>query len=327
MKRMLGLVISLALATVPRPVSACAVVGRGSTPARLSGESTLMAWDEVAHVEHFVRAVRFAAGTARFGFIVPVPNKPTVGEAQEALFEKLEELATPPPDPFSKGVPATASALASADTVTVVERAKIKGLDYVVLQAKGGKELTAWLDENRFASYPELAPWADVYAKEDAFFVAFKYELPEGKPAEALPGAVRISFATQRPFYPYREPRPQGAGARMLRLFVLADGPASASVAGGKWASAPTFSGSVPDDQETLVETFVPGMRLPKSRWLTAYTDTEAERPAADLFFSFGWRYQKHAPSMAIALLGGGIAFGGIALLLRRRRRRILGIT
>lgn len=331
-----GLAAALALTFVtvvlpPRAADACAMVmpgDSGGTPARLAGEATLVAYDAEAHLEHFVRTVRFSSGVQRFGFLVPVPSKPTIAEAQEALFDKLEELATPKSMSLTRSAPAVAVAAASVtEGVTVVEQAKVKGLDFAVLQATGGKELTAWLDQNKFVSYPELTPWAEHYAKEQAFFVAFKYELPKaGQISEALPGAVRITFPTQQAFYPYREPKPQGGSARSLRLFVLGEGPVTTMLAGAAWATAPTFSGEIPPQEATNLETFLPGTRIGgKSTYLTAFTDTTVDRPSADLKFTFEWRHKLLSVRVALLLVVGAALFGGIALVLRRRRRRILG--
>ncbi|MBS2014322.1 MAG: DUF2330 domain-containing protein [Deltaproteobacteria bacterium] len=327
----LALAVSAAAAggLTPRAADACAMVvpnEAGATPARLAGEATFIAYDADTHVEHFVRAVRFASSVQRFGFLVPVPTKPTIGEAQEALFDKLEELARSKPLLTRSAPPTAAVSVAATPGVTVVEQAKVKGLDYAVLQASGGKELNAWLEQNKFVSYPELAPWAEHYAKEDAFFVAFKYELPSaGQIAEALPGAVRITFTTDRPFYPYREPKPQGGpGGRSLRLFVLGEGPVSTTVAGSPWATTATFSEAIPAHEATNLETFLPGARVSsKATHLTAFNDTTVERPAGDLFFAF--RPAILSVKLALLLLGGGLSFGAIALLLRRRRQRLLG--
>ena len=316
----------------PRDADACAMVGpgdSGGSPARLAGEATLVAYDAETHLEHFVRAVRFSSGVQRFGFLVPVPSKPTIAEAKEALFDNLDELAAPTSTRLTRGAPPTAVAAATPEGVTVVEQAKVKGLDYAVLQATGGKELTAWLEQNKFVSYPELTPWAEHYAKEQAFFVAFKYELPRaGQISEALPGAVRITFPTQQAFYPYREPKPQGGNARSLRLFVLGEGPVSAMLAGAAWATVPTFAGEIPPQEATNLETFLPGARIGgKSTYLTAFTDTTADRPSADLLFTFEWRHKLLSVRFALLLMVGAALFGAIALVLRSRRRRILGVA
>jgi len=313
-----------AVALGARPASACAVVGPDQGPARLAGESTLVAYDGEAQVEHFVRAVRFTAGVSRFGFLVPVPGKPTIAEAKEEIFARLEELAAPRSHGWTKSEPQTAVASASPErAVTVVERAKLKGLDYVVLQATGGKELTAWLDENKFVSYPELAPWAEHYAKEQAYFVAFKYELPQaGAAIEALPSAVRISFPTSRPFYPYREPRPQGGDGRLLRLFVLGEGPVSTVVAGAKWGVLPTFSEALTDADRASLEALLPDAKLGGASWLSAYSDPTAVRPVADLYFSFQWKHQTLALRLAVIFVVLGGLFGGVSLVMRRRRKR-----
>lgn len=316
--------LSLAVTAGPRTASACAMVGPDQVPARLAGEATLVAYDADAKVEHFVRSVRFTAGVPRFGFLVPVPGKPTVAEAKEELFARLEELATPRDFGLTRSAPPTAVASAAPErAVTVIERAKVKGLDYVVLQATGGKELTAWLEENAFVAYPELAPWADHYAKEQAYFVAFKYELPQaGAAVEALPGAVRISFPTSRPFYPYREPKPQGGEGRLLRLFVLGEGPVSTGVAGAKWAVVPTFSGAITDSDRASLEALLPDAKLGSASWLAAYSDTTAARPVADLYFSFQWKHQLLALRLAVLFVFLGAVLGGVSLVMRRRRKR-----
>lgn len=92
--------------------------------------------------------------------------------------------------------------------------------------------------------------------------------------------AVRLSFDTPEPFYPYREPddvRPEPT--RHLRLFFVGQGvpeirdASRPSTSGTLWPVKPTYAGPVAKD----VKLPIPGWE-PSTSWLTVYDDKAPSR-------------------------------------------------
>lgn len=135
--------------------------------------------------------------------------------------------------------------------VSVLEQKRVGDFDAAVLAFRkgdgdtggpeeGAKALAEWLQKHGYESSPAIQKWLEWYVTHGWCVTAFKIaaaERPDVPPVP--PGAaagrsridlrakpVRMSFRTERPFYPYREPQPEGAPAgdgRKLRVFVAAD--------------------------------------------------------------------------------------------------------
>jgi len=102
---------------------------------------------------------------------------------------------------------------------------------------------------------------------------------------------VRMTFATDRPFFPYREPEdqrappppgaPVGDGSRELLLYVVAAQRMTASV-----GETGAFPGSVPYARRTLLPPdlapLAAGIAGP---WLTVMVDPSSPRPGTDELF------------------------------------------
>ncbi len=101
---------------------------------------------------------------------------------------------------------------------------------------------------------------------------------------------MRISFPTERPFYPYREPADMQAakGARELKLFVLSDDRVSGNIGDGDgakaWAARTEWSNKVPAER---MEKLINWAKLPDGvrgrEWhLTEFLDSSSPRPGTD---------------------------------------------
>jgi hypothetical protein len=299
-----ALAAALALAAVPRPAAACATAPPPGVVVEIAEESAIIVWDAAAHREHFIRRASFRSTGADFGFLVPTPDKPELAEVPDRVFDQLEE-ATKPAVVEQRGLSGveptllcglfmlrggTKSAMEPAG-VRVLDAQRVAGYDAVVLEADSAAALAAWLAEHHYAQRPELAAWLAPYVaakwKLTAFKIARQHDAPSLETA-----AVRMTFTTERPFFPYREPSDQRenlqagvtARQRLLRVFFFgterasgAIGPAAASWPGKTlWSdrSDPALGGALP-------------FSVPPGAWLTMFEDRASPRPGTDdLFFA-----------------------------------------
>src|SRR5690606_24150504 len=154
---LLALCAALALlvaALLPaRIASACAAVFRPEAPVHIKGEEALIVWDPQRGRQHFIRKAGFEGATEDFGFHVPTPGRPMLGEADAAVFRRLFELyrRTEPAARGARGRRAVAvGAGAARPAVTVIERRVVAGLDAAVLAANDAGALDRWLEEHRY---------------------------------------------------------------------------------------------------------------------------------------------------------------------------------
>jgi hypothetical protein len=215
---------------VADPAAACAPAWRGSEPVQIASEEALVVWDAERKLEHFVRAATFQGGSATFGFLVPVPAFPEIAEADEGIFERIEKFVEAQRseevrwrfEGLTSFTLRTKSAQVRAPAgVTVLAAARVAGMDAVVLEAESTKALADWLSSREFAFRPELTNWLTPYVDEQYKIVAFKYARDATEPRVGT-RAVRLSFRTERPFFPYREPRDAARSIpAVFRLHVL----------------------------------------------------------------------------------------------------------
>src|SRR5262245_25321896 len=257
-------VLGLALALLVVPGGrACAPVARDGVYVSIPEESAVILWDAKTKTQEFIRRASFRTPTPHFGFLVPTPSQPYLKESKDELFASLENwtrpevrtqvVRTPPPGARS----ALADSAPKAEVQVFAEQ-RVAGFDAAVLKANDAKALNAWLDKHGYASRPELTAWLDVYVKAGWYLTAFKIaRKPDGSP-DVSTAAVRMTFQTDRPFFPYREPADQRAGAkalpgpRLLRVFFLGDARVEARLGGAKEAGPARSVWSNPPSAQQL---------------------------------------------------------------------------
>src|SRR6185436_6915859 len=159
---------------------------------------------------------------------------------------------------------------------------KIAGYEAVVLDATDAMALSRWLDEHGYATTPDLAEWLDAYVKQGWKITAFKID--KSADAAARTSAVKMSFQTERPFFPYREPASQRANAkyddvRVLRIWFLGPERVKGTIGADTfWPGVLMWSDRVDS---------VAGLTIPANTRLTAFNDVNSIRPGTDdLFFT-----------------------------------------
>lgn len=349
----LAAVLSLQLVDA-RSLSACAPAPREGEVVAIADEEALIAHDPVSGVEHFIRRAAFRTMAREFGFLVPTPSVPTLAESPAWLFDRITARIAPRVErrtrytgvtiascclsPFMLASRGGVETAASAPPVEVLSTQRVAGYDAAVLRAADPDALARWLADHGYANSPDLRAWLAPYVSQGWIVTAFR--VAKSDPSDPTPPGtanVRMTFATPRAVYPYREPESQRADTtspRRLRVHVLAphrvDGTLGAS--GARFPGRLTYS-RPGDDWAALFAEALPAEATRGRLWLTSFDDTSAPRPGTDdLWFRAAatqaevipppvvlWRdEQVPIPVDLLAVVGAG------AWWWRRRRARAL---
>ena len=189
---------------------------------------------------------------------------------------------------------------------TIVAEQDVAHYHATTLAADDEQALSAWLKASGYLSTPEIIAWLKPYADAKWKITAFKLIKNDNiDPARLTTGAIRLSFSTDRPFYPYSEPSNQQQSSaanplgRALQLAILSDqrvtgaladhtswpgklefaGPSNTSpIAGSPWTPRQWLAMANLDDAAHKITVPVE---------LTTLIDESNPRPGtADLYFS-----------------------------------------
>ena len=303
-----GICLMFAVAAIllaERHVDACAMVRpRGYTaPLEVADESAIIIWDQATKTQHFIRRASFKTEASDFGFLVPTPTRPELAEAKDTAFKLLERLTAPPiiastPRPAgSRGAPGGAAAPRAP--VEVLEIKRVAGFDAAVLKADDAMALNEWLKNHGYQSRPELVSWLEPYIQNRWIITAFKIAGDGPKTRSINTSAVRMSFKTERPFYPYREPtdqrtvepgiEPISSSGRLLRIYVLSKDRVQANLGIGLWPGKTVWANTISNANcELLAKNLkLEGWSHAGTWWLTEMVDRSSPRPGTDeLFFA-----------------------------------------
>lgn len=122
---------------------------------------------------------------------------------------------------------------------------------------------------------------------------AFKLAAPDDG---SLPGAgargdgtryaVRMSFATDRPLFPFRTPADQHGRHGLLRVFFIGPEKVAGTLGTAPWDARVIYARRR-DDAARLLAGLAPAVEAPASAWLTAFEDARWPRASeGDLFFN-----------------------------------------
>ncbi|MCB1095410.1 MAG: DUF2330 domain-containing protein [Verrucomicrobiae bacterium] len=272
--------------------SACCAVSTGSSKVVNADQTVIILWDARTQTQHFVRQAAFASDANDVGFIVPTPTKPDLEEAGDAAFDLLRHVTAPVGYGKSVSFPtgcAGREVKSSRGAVEVLERKRVAGFDAVVLKAGSSDALTDWLADNGFSYSPEVATWSEPYIARGWPFTALKIA---GDNTSRAPGAasekkhidaaaLRISFKTDAPLFPYREPESKAASKklgmtdRLLRIYFIGETAYNANFTDGeKWSGRKVWSGNITHSRDALLKHLgLPAGSVPKSWWLTEFED------------------------------------------------------
>jgi hypothetical protein len=292
------------LSNLVSPTLACCPVARFNIPVVNADQTVVILWDPATKTEHFIRQASFKSEADDFGFLVPSPTQPELSESGDPAFSYLQKLTEPetrtiwrPTIPIGCHAMSMGSALDSSE-VRVLEQKIVAGYKASVLEAGSGDAFVRWLKENGYAYSPEVQAWAKPYIEAGWKITALKVAKPEGEKQNETVGtsALRISFATDKPLFPYREADPHrdakalGARHRLLRIYFLADARYQGTLTRDHpWTGKVMWAGKLDGkDREKLLDLLkLPQNTGPAQWWLTEFEDEwPYEAAPADLYFS-----------------------------------------
>jgi hypothetical protein len=254
-----------ALVSDHAPSHACATAPPRGAEARVADEEAIIIWDGAAKTETFIRRAQFRSTAKSFGFLVPTPTTPVLGEAPQDIFRDLANAIRPEVviddsgykvsvgswfGSWFKSLEKSGSSDSSrAPAVRVIQSAHVAGMDATTVEADDPKALADWLDAHGFATTPELTAWLAKYVTDKWKITAFTIgtEQKDGETFEMATKAVKLTFKTEQPFYPYREPELPPATAldlppRMLRVFFIANERYTGRIGDTPWNASTLFS-------------------------------------------------------------------------------------
>lgn len=319
-----GLVVSalLFLCAAVYPTEACCPAPMKGDWVLNADQTVIMIWDAVAKRQHFIRQASFQANAKDFGFIIPTPSQPELAEAGNETFATLQRYTEPQVIHRPRGggcnLGCSKAALPAAGAVKsevrVLEEKLVAGFSATVLEADDVNVLVKWLEENGYNYSPAVAEWAAPYVEQKWKFTALKVAPtePNAEPNADLiategssvvkASALRLSFDTDRPLFPYREPnyeqeaggnaerQSQLAGAnRLLRVYFLSDARYSGELTKEQpWTGKVAWAGKLaaPQRAEVLQQLKLPENTGPQNFYLTEFEDNWPYKVApADVYF------------------------------------------
>lgn len=271
-------------------------------------QTVILIWDAATQTQHFIRQASFKSDAEEFGFLVPSPNQPELNESGNEAFPFLLKLTEPEKKkaPFSGGgigcarsaPPGLSLDSAPPIAVKVLEEKLVAGFNATVLEATSATALVDWLQRNGFAFSPEVEAWAKPYVEKGWKITALKVaKSSEGQEKKTVAAtALRMSFKTPRPLFPYREPESRnaavdlGANRRLLRIYFLAEARYQGELTQDvPWTGTVAWAGKVSaEDRTKLLDLLkLPATTGPANWWLTEFEDPWPYRTApADLHFA-----------------------------------------
>jgi hypothetical protein len=295
-----GLLLVSSVGAPPAP--ACAPAPPQGKPVVNADQTVILIWDAATETEYFIRKASFKSEAEDFGFIVPTPAEPKLEESGDAAFPYLADQTKPEikqvPGPSSMacscgGGPAGKNE-GTKTGVKVLAEKEVAGFKASVLEADSANALVKWLESNQFAYSPAIEAWAQPYIEKKWKFTALKVAKSKNDRKEQYVAAkaLRMSFNTKVPLFPYQEPNPEhaakelGAKNRLLRIYFVGEARYRGELTeeipwDGKVAWSNKLSADVRQKALELLDlaTENPG---PQEWWLTEFEDEWQYRAAAN---------------------------------------------
>jgi hypothetical protein len=325
----------LALLIPASPAAGCAALAPGQYEQdRLDivGEQAVIIWDETHHIEHFIRQADIDTNAKTVGFLVPTPNPPEVGEADPKIFDLAADIAHPSKAPYvvdhdlfafaerslwgpfnltffptitnmellapkSNRAPLPAPGVAMTAGNPVLSQEDVGNFHATTLRADDEPALQGWLHDHGYVLNAAAAAWVESYATKKWNLTVFQFMRKEHARYGVTSSAIRMSFFSDRPFYPYSEPKKPDSDndrylPRSLSVAILTDKRMTGTLIEGiKWPARLRFAGPSSDGSESGKDHWLTLARLPSSSpvpgSLTYFRDISNPRPGkTDLVFT-----------------------------------------
>jgi len=277
----------LVVMLVARSAYPCAPAPPQGQEVAIADEEAVIVWDPASQTETFIRRAAFVSTAASFGFLVPTPALPAVAEDPLDL-ERLRRAIAPREVSETRGIELDTSPLAlvcmgadksapttSTANVRVLQTAHVAGFDATTLAADDPAAIAAWLDHHGYATTPELTAWLASYTSAKWVITAFVVARDPNDETVATRN-VRMTFKTERPFYPYREPASaKSAPNRLLRVWMFSPTRVTGTIGTAPWPAKTLWSGMYePPPEEVAL--------IGANKHLTVFDDTSSPRRGTD---------------------------------------------
>jgi Uncharacterized protein conserved in bacteria (DUF2330) len=273
-------------------------------------QTIIMIWDANAKMQHFIRQASFRSEAEDFGFLVPTPTQPELNESGNETFPYLQELTAPEIETRKRsgnmgcGCGGATREFAGVkheeakQAVRVLEEKLVAGFKAVVLEADSANALTGWLKENGYTYSPEIEAWAKPYVDGGWKITALKVvkEKDDAIKKTVATSALRLSFKTDRPIFPYREPdytsvaQKLNAKHRLLRIYFIAEGRYQGDLTKETpWTGQVAWANPLKPEQRSKVLELLklPEQTGPTTWWLTEFEDNWLYKVAPeDVYFT-----------------------------------------
>ncbi|MEI7577461.1 MAG: DUF2330 domain-containing protein [Armatimonadota bacterium] len=257
-----------------------ACCGVGKSRVYFGGQQDIVIWDDSTQTEHFVRKASFQSTSPEMGFIAPSPSVPELKAASTRAFRTIEDHRPVPVLMAAAAGEATMSKAAVAGGIEVAQIVEVGNYEATTLRSDDPAALTNYLNQNGYQASQDIEEWTQFYLKKKWYLTAFKLK-KKSERTELEP--IRMSFKTDRPFFPYLVPASNQGKPAKLQVFLLSSGVGSATAEGvvlpkPSW-DAPLFPGAVPGLLDDL--TLPPGA-LDHSMHITGWDDLQFPSSATD---------------------------------------------
>jgi hypothetical protein len=301
-----GALLFLILPTSSTP--ACCPAPPLGRPVVNADQTVILIWDPATKTEHFIRQASFKSEAEDFGFLIPSPSQPDLNESGNDAFPLLGKLTEP--ETIKKKAPSggigcgcgaaapMAAGKANRDEVRVLDEKLVAGFKAVVLEADSATALVGWLKENGYAFSKEVEAWAQPYVNAGWKITALRVAMSkhEKETQTVAASALRMSFKTDRPLFPYREPDSKtsvnalNANHRLLRIYFVADARYKGELTKEKpWTGTVAWANKINAEDRTkaLGLLKLPEDTGPAEWWLTEFEDNWPFQIApGDVYFS-----------------------------------------
>ena len=307
-----GLLLAGLVTGLPQTRSwGCAPVPPEGYGVSILKEFALIVWEPASKIEHFIRVADFDTDAPEMGFLVPTPTVPELFEVDgDALAAQLRRntkarrvIERSTVTKFGLGPWRAFTALTGVSEssptpggVDVIAQYDVAGYEASVLRADDPQLLKTWLADHGYVTRDSIEAWLKIYTDQEWIITAFKVSQSK-KSGSLKTHAVRMTFPSEQPFYPYREPHPEthaknqanqpsgSPGNRLLRVFLLADQRYEATIGRDqKWHAKTVFSKHVESFATQAVARSLSVDAVPMH--LTEFEDHASPRPGFDeLYF------------------------------------------
>jgi Uncharacterized protein conserved in bacteria (DUF2330) len=238
---------------------ACGIAAQAEAPpVFVQAENAVIIWDSANQTEHFIREAKISTSSPDLGFLVPTPQTPEIAEADPHIFQMAAQVGGPVKQapvvvqtpwqvvaPVAEGptiqsvleggsasvfdLPSATLPPAKIPNQAVFSEHDVAGYHVTTLDPQNPQSIKDWLSQNGYASTSALQNWLQKYAAAGWKINAFRLIKTVPNDSSITTRAVRLSFPTAHPYYPYSEPADRQAAAaaspagRVLHVAVLSD--------------------------------------------------------------------------------------------------------